>query len=68
MPTIINNPSGEGSGAGMVVGILVAIIALVLFFVYGLPALRGSDNSGGGANINVQLPAANDGAGGGTQY
>lgn len=70
MATVINNP-GEGSGAGTIIGIVVAIILLALLFIYGLPALRGT---GGGtdapsANVDINLPNGvngNGGAGGGT--
>jgi hypothetical protein len=53
MPTIINNPSGTsegGNGLGMVVGVLLAIVILALFFIYALPSLRTRNNS---TNINV---------------
>jgi hypothetical protein len=49
----------------MVVGILVAIIIIVLFFVYGLPALRGS-NQPNGTNINVTVPGIGGDNSGGT--
>ncbi len=71
MATVINNPSSEDSGVGVIIGVLVAIILVVLFFVYGLPALRGpapADN--GGINVNVDLPSgggdSSGGSGGGT--
>lgn len=60
MPTIINNPPGQtssedGMGLGVILGIIFAVvIAGILFFVYGLPAIRGAPS---GTNINVQLPA-----------
>jgi hypothetical protein len=59
MPTVINNPSGngEGSGVGVILGVLVAIIIIILFFVYGLPALRGAPASkDAGINVDVNLP------------
>ncbi|OHA58097.1 MAG: hypothetical protein A2571_03595 [Candidatus Vogelbacteria bacterium RIFOXYD1_FULL_44_32] len=61
MTTIINTPpTGESadSGAGLVLGILLALILVILFFVYALPALR--DNTPPKADnidINVQVPA-----------
>lgn len=61
MATVINNPS-EGTGAGMIIGIVVAVILIALLFIYGLPALKGDGASNTpSANINVQLPSANDG-------
>lgn len=64
MPTVINNPSSDSSGVGVIVGVLVAIVLIVLFFVYGLPGLRGAgapDN--GGVNVNVDLPGGGSGSG-----
>lgn len=58
MTTVVNNP-GEGSGAGTIIGIVVAIILIALLFIYGLPALRGgSAPSSPSANIDVNLPDA----------
>jgi hypothetical protein len=66
MATVINNPS-EGSGAGAIIGIVIAIILIALLFIYGLPALRGGNagTPGPSANINVDLPSG--GTGGGNQ-
>ncbi len=53
MATVINNPSSDtGGGAGVLLGIIVAVIIITLFFVYALPGLRGLSRSGG-TNINV---------------
>lgn len=63
MTTVVNNP-GEGSGAGTIIGIIVAIILLVLLFIYGLPALRGTQNtSAPSASVNVTLPEGTGGTG-----
>ena len=71
MSTIINNPStGEASDsmAGTVLGIVVALVLIILFFVYALPAIQGRNSAGnttstngasGGVNIN--LPAGSTG-------
>jgi hypothetical protein len=42
MATVINNPdtSQSGSGVGFLVGVVLLIIAGVLFFYYIVPALR----------------------------
>lgn len=64
MATIINNPptqapapSDGGSGlVGILVGIVILVMVGFLFFVYGLPALRGTqstDDSNSGPTINV---------------
>lgn len=65
MATVINNPSDNGSGAGTVIGILVALILVALLFIYGLPALRGGASTGtpnttpgASANIDVNLPTS----------
>ena len=50
---------------GMVLGVLLAIVIIVLFFVYGLPALRGNrapDN--GKIDVNVELPGGSNNGGG----
>ena len=66
MATVINNPGDtSGSGAGLIIGIIVAIVLIGLFVFYGVPALR----DGGSTNVNVDLPSVNlpdtSGAGGG---
>ncbi len=61
MTTIINTPpTGDSadSGMGLVLGIILALILGVLFFVYALPTLRDdtppkTDN----IDINVQVPS-----------
>lgn len=65
MATIINNP-GESSGgtdsaAGMIIGIVIAIILIALFVIYGLPALRQNStdpnaNQPDTTNVNVSIP------------
>lgn len=62
MTTVVNNP-GEGSGAGTIIGIIVAIILLALLFIYGLPAIRGGGGTAApSADIDINLP---DGVNGG---
>lgn len=66
MATIINNPSGgdsSHSGVGLIIGIVLALVVIVLFFIYGLPALRNLGGGGGGTNINVTLPEGTPGGG-----
>lgn len=42
MATIVNNPgnTNSGNGLGMIVGLIVALAIILLFFVYVLPVLR----------------------------
>jgi|GEM_PF-1146819 len=68
MATIINNPSGgtsEDSSAGIVVGLVVALILIVLFIMFVWPSIKnnrsdalapGETPAGASANINVSLP------------
>jgi hypothetical protein len=57
MTTVINNPGNDssGGGTGLIVGVIIAIVLIALFFMYGLPALRGSNNNDG-VDIKVELP------------
>jgi len=60
MTTVINNPgdSGEGLGIGIIVAVLVVMVAVVLFFVYGLPAIRNSKTGESSTtNIKIEVPA-----------
>ena len=56
MATIINNPgdgnNSGGNAAGIIVGIVLVVIVLFVFFVYGLPAIRGTRQSSG-TTVNV---------------
>lgn len=61
MTTIINTPpTGESadSGLGLILGIIIALILVALFFVYGLPAIRATSVApkANDVNVNVQLP------------
>ncbi|MFA6017105.1 MAG: hypothetical protein WC744_03395 [Patescibacteria group bacterium] len=43
MVTVVNNPtpSNESDGGmGMIVGVIVLLVVIYLFFMYGLPAIR----------------------------
>lgn len=44
MTTIVQNPAPteSGSGVSMIVGLLLVVLVAILFFVYGIPALRSS--------------------------
>lgn len=63
MTTIINSPTGESASesfAGIIVGVIIAIILIALFVIYGLPALRSTPapaaKSPDVVNVNVSLP------------
>ena len=60
MTTIINTPptvENSDSGAGIVIGVVVALIVVVLFFVYALPAIRGSATpTSANLNVSVTIP------------
>lgn len=61
MTTIINTPgnNSDSSGVGVIVAIIIAIVVIGLFFVYGLPAIRGMGSAApqnGAIDVNVKLP------------
>lgn len=67
MATIINNPGNgeDSSGAGgLLLGFILLIIVLALFFLYGLPMIRNSNTPVKEApktdslDINVTVPKA----------
>ena len=63
MSTVINNPgNGEGSdnAVGMIIGVVVLIVVIALFFVYVLPMIRDNNPTPSGTNINVTLPAGSN--------
>lgn len=65
MTTVVNNPSsGDNSGTGLIVGIILAVILIFLFVRFGLPAIRGT---GGGTNVNVTVPSVDSVTGGSAQ-
>jgi hypothetical protein len=67
MATVINNPGeSESSGVGLIIGVIVAIILIALFFIYALPAMRGSNQAPANPNIDldVSLPGNSGGSGG----
>ena len=65
MATIINNPGGgesTESGIGLIVGGVIFLVAVFLFFIYALPALRDNNEPqqpAGNIDVNVELPAGN---------
>jgi hypothetical protein len=65
MATVINNPGGseESSGLGMMIGVILAVLVIILFFVYGLPAIRNSNapSQPNDINVDVDLPSGGGG-------
>ena len=62
MTTIVNTPSsGESSnsGLGLVFGVILALILVALFFIYGLPAIRNNNAvpQNGNIDVNISVPA-----------
>lgn len=66
MPTIINNPppvgAKESSAWVLMLGVAVAIALIILFFVYGLPAIRDTADApkNDTVNVNVTSPLTAD--------
>ncbi len=58
MTTVVNSPAQSDSGAGIIIGTIIALLVIGAFFIYGLPALQGRDVAPAkDTTINVQLPA-----------
>ncbi len=60
METVINTPSklDGSSGVSLIIGILIALVLVVLFLVYGLPAIRNQNAQAYSVKINVNTPAS----------
>lgn len=61
MTTIINTPGTNDNGSsGLIAGIIIAVVIIALFFLYGLPAIRQNSAPAPkdpGINIDVTIPA-----------
>lgn len=63
MATIINNPpnqnSDEGMGVGLIVGIVITVLVVFLFAVYGLPLFQSNEATKTPATqkVEVTVPA-----------
>lgn len=57
MTTIVNspNPSNDNGNGGLIIGIFALIIFGLLFFYYGIPALKNL----GPAQVNIPAPQIN---------
>jgi hypothetical protein len=61
MTTVVNNPppSNDSSGGiGTIIGLIVLIVAVYLFFVYGLPAIQNVQL--GTPQIKINMPSKID--------
>jgi hypothetical protein len=75
MATIINNPpptsEERSNGTGFLIGIVLLIVFLILFFNYALPALRGAGSTNVNVpeqvDVNVNAPAGGESAPEGAQ-
>ncbi len=59
MTTVINNPGdGSDSAASMVFLIIVLLLAVALFFIYGLPVIRDNEDAreDNSVDVNLTLP------------
>lgn len=68
MATIVNTPASDssGNGIGMILGALLILLVAFLFFVYGLPMMRGGSSSApapqpNNTEINMPQPESNNG-------
>ena len=68
MATIINNPGSRGSDSdadstiSIIIGFILLLVVVGLFFVYALPALRNNTNNNANPqnsslDVNLKLPA-----------
>jgi hypothetical protein len=67
MATVINNPTTDGadSGAGWMFAVIIAIVLVALFFLFGLPAINRSHTSSVNVPDSVDVNV-HDGTGSGT--
>ncbi len=62
MATIVNTPAPVDSsgGSGMIIGFILLLVLLVVFFIYGLPVLRQSTspqiNVPDRVDVNINQP------------
>lgn len=60
MALVINNPTdthADTSGISMILGVIIALLAIALLAIYAFPALRRQTNSSpNSGNINIQIP------------
>ncbi len=58
MVTVVNNPpsSNESGGPiGMIIGLVLVVVLVYLFFIYALPAIRQMQPSGTQINVPSQI-------------
>ncbi|MDO8594917.1 MAG: hypothetical protein Q7R93_05430 [bacterium] len=73
MTTVINTPptqESSDSGVGILLGVIVGLVLIALFFVYALPAIRGTEaQKSDSIDVNIKLPgdaSSPSASGGGT--
>lgn len=68
MATVINNPGTEtvDSGGGWVFAVIVAIVLVALFLLFGLPALNRSNSTSPTINVPDSVDVNLQGSGSGT--
>lgn len=60
MTTIVNTPPAQkesGGGIGMIIGLIILVAVVYVFFIYGLPAIR---NAQWGTTPQVNIPSKID--------
>ncbi|MCA9369939.1 hypothetical protein KC686_02160 [Candidatus Woesebacteria bacterium] len=59
MATVVNNPPADrsdGNGMGFLLGMIVLVVVLALFFFYGLPMLRQTSAPSAPSEVQVEVP------------
>lgn len=64
---MMNSEDGgeENAGGGIIVGVVVGVAIVFLFFMFALPAIRGNNKS---VDAQVNLPAVNSNNANGSGY
>lgn len=64
MSTVVNNPapvtSNDNGSYGAVIGLVLVVVLVALFLIYGLPLLRGAYSTGASTAPQVNVPGKVD--------